>query len=75
VESATALQPAQQLHGFEGVSVAHAKGGAWRPFVPRFRFLHSGYRLRQLTASPASARNLTSRSEVLPYAVLAASGS
>jgi hypothetical protein len=60
---------------FEGVSVAHAKGGSWRPFVPRFRFLNSGYRLRQLTSSDTPARSLTSRTSVLPYAFLAASGS
>ncbi len=60
---------------FEGVSVARAKGGAWQPFVPRFRFLQSGYRLRHLTPSPGSARSLSSRTPVLPYAFVAASGS
>ena len=60
---------------FEGVSVAAAKGGAWRPFVPRFRFLQSGYRLRHLTSSPGSARSLSARTPVLPYAFVAASGS
>jgi hypothetical protein len=60
---------------FEGVSVAQAKGGAWRPFVPRFRFLQSGYRLRQLTSSPDSARTLSAQTPVLPYAFVAASGS
>jgi hypothetical protein len=45
---------------FEGVSVAHGGGGAWRPFVPGHRFLDSGYRLRRIGAP-------------LPYAFFAAS--
>jgi hypothetical protein len=61
---------------FEGVAVAHGRGGGWHPFAPRFRFLHTGYRLRRLTASPATAGALgvTTRAP-RPYAFVAASGS
>lgn len=63
---------------FEGVSVSHGPGGAWRPFVPGHRFLDHGYRLRRLASAPANAaaaRSLTATRAPLPYAFLAASGS
>jgi hypothetical protein len=59
---------------FEGVSVAHGKGGGWQAFVPGYRFLDPGYRLRRLASTPESARSLSARSP-LPYAFLAASAS
>jgi hypothetical protein len=51
---------------FEGVSVARGAGGAWGTFVPGHRFLDSGYRLRRIASSRASAP---------PYSFLAASRS
>jgi hypothetical protein len=58
---------------FEGVAVAHGRGGAWQPFAPRFRFLHAGYGLRRL-ASPASARALSVTAPApRPYAFVASS--
>ena len=61
---------------FEGVSVSHGPGGAWRPFEPGYRFLDSGYQLRRLAAAPAAARSLAARTRVVqPYAFLAASRS
>ena len=59
---------------FEGVSVAHGGGGAWRPFAPGHRFLDTGYRLRRLASTPRSARSLSSRGP-RAYAFIAASSS
>lgn len=62
---------------FERVSVSYGSGGSWRPFVPGYRFLDGGYRLRPLASAPAAtgayARSLASEGP-LPYAFVAASG-
>lgn len=62
---------------FERVSVSYGGGGSWRPFVPGYRFLDGGYRLRDLASAPAESgaysRTLAS-DVVLPYAFVAASG-
>jgi hypothetical protein len=58
---------------FEGVSVAHGRGGAWRPLVSGHRFLDSGYRLRRIAAASSATRSLTARAAPLPYAFLATS--
>jgi hypothetical protein len=59
---------------FEGVSVSHGRGGAWRPFVPGHRFLDTGYRIRRLASAPGTARTLSAPGP-MPYAFLAASSS
>jgi hypothetical protein len=63
---------------FERVSVAHASGGSWKPFVPAHRFLDRGYELRPLATAPATdgvrARRLSTSSPApLPYAFEASS--
>ena len=61
---------------FERVSVSYGGGGSWRPFVPGYRFLDGGYKLRNLASAPAEtgaySRTLTTGG-VLPYAFVAAS--
>ena len=59
---------------FERVSVSYGGGGSWRPFVPGYRFLDPGYRLRPLASAPARsgvyARRLTAVGPD-PYAFVA----
>jgi hypothetical protein len=61
---------------FERVSVSYGGGGSWRPFVPGYRFLDGGYRVRQLATSHAATgvygRSLASKGP-LPYAFVASS--
>jgi hypothetical protein len=58
---------------FEQVGVAQGRGGSWRPFVPGYRFLDEGLRLRPLTPTPG-ARTLTATGPE-PYAFLASTAS
>jgi hypothetical protein len=61
---------------FERVSVSYGGGGSWRPYVPGYRFLDGGYKLRALASAPAStgeySRRLTAR-DPNPYAFVASS--
>lgn len=58
---------------FEQVSVAQGRGGSWRPFVPGYRFLDEGLRLRPLTAEPGARTLATTGPE--PYAFVASTAS
>lgn len=57
---------------FQHVSVAAAPGGSWAAFVPGYRFLDRGYRLRQLLPAPKDSR-VASGGTLRPYAFDAAS--
>ena len=63
---------------FERVSVSYGGGGSWRPFVPGYRFLDGGNRLRPLTTTVPAERGVYARSlssdSPAPYAFLATSG-
>jgi hypothetical protein len=63
---------------FERVWVSYGGGGSWRPFVPGYRFLDGGNRLRRLSTPSAAksgvyARSLSSDAPA-PYAFVATSG-
>jgi hypothetical protein len=72
-ESWNGGQPAcnRFAYRFERVSVAHGRGGSWKPFVSAHRFLDGGYRLRTL-ATGSNGRQLAGRAP-LPYAFEASS--
>jgi hypothetical protein len=55
---------------FDGVAVAQAKGGVWRPFAPGFRFQDRGFIVKQL--APAGQRTLAAGGPS-PYAFEASS--
>ncbi len=61
---------------FERVLVSYGGGGAWRPFVPGYRFLDGAYKLRPLATAPAVTGVYTRRLAAgapLPYAFVASS--
>lgn len=59
---------------FDGVGVAAAKGGSWRPFQPGFKFQDRGFGLRSLTPTQPSktSRSLAAKRPA-PYAFEASS--
>jgi hypothetical protein len=52
---------------FDGVGVAAAFGGSWRPFAPGYRFQDRGFDVRPLSPTPGTARTLSGGSPK-PYA-------
>jgi hypothetical protein len=57
---------------FDGVGVAAATGGSWRPFAPGFRFQDRGFGVKRLSVAPGSQRTLSGGAPV-PYAFEASS--
>ncbi len=57
---------------FDGVGVAAATGGSWRPFSPGFKFQDRGFGVKRLSAAPGSQRTLSGGAP-LPYAFEASS--
>ena len=57
---------------FDGVAVASAKGGSWRPFTPGFTFQDRGFAVRRLSVAPGAQRTLAG-SAPPPYAFAASS--
>ena len=51
---------------FDGVGVAAATGGSWRPFTPGYLFQDRGFSVRQLT--PATGARTLSADALKPYA-------
>ena len=52
---------------FDGVGVATATGGSWRPFVPGYRFQDRGFGVKRLSAAPGTQRTLSGTAPT-PYA-------
>ena len=52
---------------FDGVGVAAATGGSWRPFTPGFTFQDRGFGVARLSAEPGALRTLAGGTPV-PYA-------
>jgi hypothetical protein len=52
---------------FDGVGVAGALGGSWRPFAPGYKFQDRGFDVRRLSPSPGAVRTLSSGGPT-PYA-------
>jgi hypothetical protein len=52
---------------FDGVGVAAATGGSWRPFAPGYEFQDRGFGVRRLSAAPGTQRTLSGGSPQ-PYA-------
>lgn len=59
---------------FEGVAVAGAPGGSWRPFVPGARFLDGGFRLRRLAPAGGPPGRTLAAQPARPFAFVAAAG-
>lgn len=57
---------------FDGVGVATTTGGAWRAFVPGFKFLDQGFVVKQLGSAAGRQRALATGS-IAPYAFEASS--
>ena len=57
---------------FDGVGVASATGGSWRPFTPGFTFQDRGFVIRRLSVSPGGQRTLAELPPA-PYAFEASS--
>lgn len=57
---------------FDGVGVAGASGGSWRPFVPGYRFQDRGFAVKRLSVAGGGTRTL-STGGVEPYAFEASS--
>jgi hypothetical protein len=57
---------------FDGVDVASATGGSWRPFAPGFKFQDRGFAVKRLSASPGAQRTLAGGAPA-PYAFEASS--
>jgi len=57
---------------FDGVGVAAATGGSWRPFAPGYKFQDRGFGVKQLSASTGAQRTL-SGGAAKPYAFEATS--
>jgi hypothetical protein len=57
---------------FDGVGVAAATGGSWRPFAPGFKFQDRGFGVKQLSGSAGTQRSL-SGGAATPYAFEASS--
>jgi hypothetical protein len=60
---------------FERVGVAGAMGGSWQRFVSGYRFLDSGYKLRQLSRDPKPGTRLLATDGPEPFAFASASAS
>ena len=73
-ESWNGGQPVCNSFGFrfDGVGVATATGGSWRPFNPGFKFQDRGYGVRRLSAAPGAQRTLAGGAPA-PYAFEATS--
>jgi hypothetical protein len=52
---------------FDGVRVAGAPGGSWRPFTPGYEFHDRGFGVRRLSTAPDAQRTLAG-GEPAPYA-------
>ena len=52
---------------FDGVGVAAATGGSWRPFAPGFKFQDRGFGVKRLSAAPGTQRTLSGGAPT-PYA-------
>ena len=52
---------------FDGVGIAAATGGSWRPFTPGFKFQDRGFGVKRLSAAPGSQRTLSGGAP-MPYA-------
>lgn len=57
---------------FDGVGVAAATGGSWRPFAPGYKFEDRGFDVKQLS-TPASTQRTLSGGGATPYAFEASS--
>jgi len=57
---------------FDGVGVAAATGGSWRPFAPGYKFQDRGFGVKRLSAAPGSQRTLSGGAP-MPYAFEASS--
>lgn len=57
---------------FDGVGVAAATGGSWRPFAPGYKFQDRGFDVRPLSANPGTPRTLSGGAPK-PYAFEASS--
>lgn len=57
---------------FDGVGVAAAPGGSWRPFAPGFLFQDRGFGVKRLSAAPSGQRTLAGGAAT-PYAFEASS--
>jgi len=57
---------------FDGVGVAEATGGTWRPFTPGSRFQDRGFEVKRLSLSPGTQRTLAGVGPA-PYAFEASS--
>jgi hypothetical protein len=57
---------------FDGVGVAAATGGSWRPFAPGYKFQDRGFDVRRLSAAPGTTRTLSGGAPQ-PYAFEASS--
>jgi hypothetical protein len=57
---------------FDGVGVAAATGGSWRPFAPGYRFQDRGFGVKRLSAAPDTQRTLSGGAPA-PYAFEASS--
>ena len=57
---------------FDGVGVAAATGGAWRPFAPGYKFQDRGFGVKRLSAAPDMQRTLSGGAPA-PYAFEASS--
>ena len=62
----------QEAFRFDGVGVAAATGGSWRPFAPGFKFQDRGFGVKQLSSAPSTQRTL-SGGAATPYAFEASS--
>ena len=57
---------------FDGVGVAAATGGSWRPFAPGYKFQDRGFGVKRLSAAPGTQRTLSGGAPA-PYAFEASS--
>jgi len=57
---------------FDGVGVAAATGGSWRPFTPGFKFQDRGFGVKRLSTAPGAQRTLSGGAPA-PYAFEASS--
>ena len=57
---------------FDGVGVAAATGGSWRPFAPGYKFQDRGFGVKRLSAAPDTQRTLSGGAPA-PYAFEASS--